>query len=1084
MNAQQNSHPDRETLNSFGSGKLQPADAAIVEAHIAECDECCETLSGLASDTFFDLVRESDAMEVESFADDGTVGLNELQNETDYALPVELSNHSRYRVLELLGKGGMGNVYKAEHTLMNRAVALKVINQELVQNDQAVKRFRREVQSAAQLTHPNIVTAHDAEQAGDMHLLVMEYVQGDTLSDVVKRDRTLDISLACDYIRQAAEGLQHAHEKGMVHRDVKPHNLMVTPDRLVKILDFGLATLVSETMAADAADQQVEHSINGTSRPQLTSAGSMMGTPDFIAPEQATDARVADIRSDIYSLGCTFYYVLTRRPPFTEGSALERTKAHGELEPEPIENLRPDIPTDLAEIVRRMMAKDPLDRFQTPAAVAEAIAPFVDAPRLMSERQGITDLQLRKASPRRFWQSPVIITALALAAFVLAGVIYVATDNGTLVVDSVDDNVEVTILTANGLRLVDTATGSTVKRLPSGEYSVDLKGDGNEFELSQERLLLKRGGRVIVKVTRSKKTDHAGQTKMSGAGAVEKTPTLRRIWDKALDILGAPSADGRYLSFVDWETGDLAIHDLVNDTNQRLTNKGSWNDNPIEFAEFSVFSPNGEWLAYSWFNKEKRYELRTVTTSGGPSRIIFPGDQIRYIWPMQWSPDGARVLACVTNKDETNDLVLVNAETNEVSVVKSDRSPRRANFSPDGKFIAYGRHDIFLLALSDSDGEAQETQLVDHPSDDSLLGWSPNGEGILFASDRRGSWDAWLLKMDEGKPNGDPILVQQNIPREWPMGFASDGAFFFAENAGSRDVYTAQFDTLTGNATAPQIINQQPVGGNEIPAWSPDGQQLAYFSERRKSLTVYSVETGQARVLSPRFDYIRPWHLRWSPKQDALLVFGRTGSKGTGIFRIGVDSGQTDLLVAGGGSDWTPAGDWSADGKSVYWLRADEGIIFRRNLASARDENVLKLREKSNRVRFAVSPDGKHIGFTDFEDGSCVLKVVQLASGSTKQLDRAGRRITELQWSADSKALVYAAKADKGSQFFRIAVDGNSDRQTLQVPMKGVNHVSVHPDRRRIAFSAGDNDWEIWSLENFLPPLKDDEPSLNSRTKK
>lgn len=183
-------------------------------------------------------------------------------------------------------------------------MALKVINRELLQKAEVVNRFHREVKTAAQFAHPNIVTSYDSDQAGDLHLLVMEYVDGVDLSQMVKDQGALSIAEACDYIRQAATGLQHAHKRNMVHRDIKPHNLMVTAEGIVKILDFGLALLAPESISS--------HDAVGP-RADLTVAGAIMGTPDFISPEQAHDARRVDIRSDIYSLGATLYYLQGER---------------------------------------------------------------------------------------------------------------------------------------------------------------------------------------------------------------------------------------------------------------------------------------------------------------------------------------------------------------------------------------------------------------------------------------------------------------------------------------------------------------------------------------------------------------------------------------------------------------------------------------------------------------------------------------------------------------------------------------------------------------------------------------------------
>ncbi len=279
--------------------------------------------------------------------------------------PPELRVHSRYRVVRLLGHGGMGAVYQALHKIMDRTVALKVMRPDLTRNPEAIERFRREVKAAAHLVHPNIVTAYDAEQVGTLQILVMEYVDGQTLASVVATVGRLPVPVAADYIAQAAQGLQHAFENGMIHRDIKPHNLMVTRGSatdgapLVKILDFGLARFVSE----EAGGMQ-------------TASGLIVGTVDFMAPEQADHARNADIRSDIYSLGCTLYYLLAGRAPFPEGSIIQRVMAHVERQPPSLRPIRHDIPDGLIAVLQRMMAKKPADRFQTPVEVIRSLQSF------------------------------------------------------------------------------------------------------------------------------------------------------------------------------------------------------------------------------------------------------------------------------------------------------------------------------------------------------------------------------------------------------------------------------------------------------------------------------------------------------------------------------------------------------------------------------------------------------------------------------------------------------------------------------------------------------------------------------------
>ncbi len=368
-------HPSHEQLSAYNLGQLPPEEAVAIESHISECEPCCDTIVGLSSDdTFVGLLKEAKQLPTDQTLDH--VAATASSSTQD--VPAQLAEHPRYEIVRLIGKGGMGDVYEARHRKMERTVALKVINRQLVQKTEAVDRFHREVKAAAQLSHPNIVTAYDADQAADFHFMVMEHVDGIDLSQKVKAQGALTVADACDYIRQAAIGLQHAHERGMVHRDIKPHNLMVTSDGMVKILDFGLASLAPEAIA-DA--ETVE------ARGDLTVAGAIMGTPDFISPEQASDAREADIRSDIYSLGATFYFLLSGRVPFADGSVMHKLRSHAQLEPDALNTLRKDIPADLLAIVSRMMAKDPDDRFQTPAEVGEAIGALTSASEHTESRQ-------------------------------------------------------------------------------------------------------------------------------------------------------------------------------------------------------------------------------------------------------------------------------------------------------------------------------------------------------------------------------------------------------------------------------------------------------------------------------------------------------------------------------------------------------------------------------------------------------------------------------------------------------------------------------------------------------------------------
>ncbi len=271
----------------------------------------------------------------------------------------------KYKVLEKLGVGGMGQVFLCEHKLMKRRVAVKVLPAAKAREPAALERFYREGRAVAAVDHPNIVRAYDIDEDGGLHFLVMEFVDGANLHDLVKRHGPMDVLRACHYIYGSAVGLQHAAEMELIHRDIKPANILVDRAGVVKILDLGLARFFNpdeDDMLTKKFDETV------------------LGTADYLAPEQALDSTTVDIRADIYGLGGTFYYMLTGSPPFAEGSIAQKLLWHQTKEPRAVRDHRPDVPVEIAALIAKMMAKNPADRFQTPADLMTALGPWVQTP--------------------------------------------------------------------------------------------------------------------------------------------------------------------------------------------------------------------------------------------------------------------------------------------------------------------------------------------------------------------------------------------------------------------------------------------------------------------------------------------------------------------------------------------------------------------------------------------------------------------------------------------------------------------------------------------------------------------------------
>jgi serine/threonine protein kinase len=326
-----------------------------------------------------------------------------------------------YVVLEPLGQGGTGQVFKARHQRLDRIVALKVIRKELLSDPEVVSRFYREMRLVSQLSSPHVVHAFDAgpitgagEEGVQGHFLVMEYVEGTDLGRLVKKTGPLPVWQAAEYIRQAALGLQHIFEHQLVHRDIKPGNLLLCGE-LIKILDLGLARWRPANMNQTEISPSAE-----TSSSSLTPAGSvMMGTPDYLAPEQALDFHAADIRADLYSLGCTFYYLLTGQPPFPGGTLAQKLLNHQNMPAPPVNPLRRDVPAAIARIVHRLLAKRPEDRYPTPADLVAELDVATGKPGPIAEWP--SSLWLRSRSKRQVSLVSVLgaiaVVLLALLAF-------------------------------------------------------------------------------------------------------------------------------------------------------------------------------------------------------------------------------------------------------------------------------------------------------------------------------------------------------------------------------------------------------------------------------------------------------------------------------------------------------------------------------------------------------------------------------------------------------------------------------------------------------------------------------------------
>ncbi len=568
---------------------------------------------------------------------------------------------------------------------------------------------------------------------------------------------------------------------------------------------------------------------------------------------------------------------------------------------------------------------------------------------------------------------------------------------------------------------------------------------------------------------------------------------VRQVWAGAGDpyFMGAPSPNGKYLSYVDWTTGDLAVRDLATGTNRNLTSEG-WEKG---WAQHSVFSPDSKQLAYYWWNNEKGEaggaDLRIVGLDGSGPRVV-PLDEGTYLrMPAPWSADGKQILALGSGHKSVQ-ILLIPVVDGKMRVLKtlplhpwlwrypSIRRKVGMSLSPDGRYVAYTypakqdspECDIFLLA---TDGSG-ETALVEHPADDFVLGWAPDGKRVVFVSDRAGSMGIWGIEVADGKPHGTPHLLKPDIGLFHPMGFTPNGSYYYGVASGGNNIYVATYDPQKGNITGePVLAIKQYEGSNWAPDWSPDGRYLACVSERPGAGRVFliqAVETGEVRELSPDLEEFDVHSLRWSPDGRSLLGTGRTKdfpprSMG-GILRIDVETGKVGTIAQGGQFP-----NVTSDGKTMFDVsRGHNGWwIWHYDLTTGDKYPVFRAKVGEHGVGailgLALSPDGKQLAFQDLDAG--MLKVISVAGGQPRELAKVEGWIT-FAWTPDGKHVLYARQMGKSpSQLWRIGAEGG-EPQKLDLTMP-LEHIRFHPDGRRIAFTgkAGTDKIEVWVMENFLP---------------
>jgi Tol biopolymer transport system component len=598
--------------------------------------------------------------------------------------------------------------------------------------------------------------------------------------------------------------------------------------------------------------------------------------------------------------------------------------------------------------------------------------------------------------------------------------------------------------------------------------------------------------------------------------------TLRQVWaGPGVDTMGGLSPDGRYLSFVDWDTCDLAVRDLSTGENRHLTDQGSLQCD--EFAEYSAVSPDGKRVAYAWYNKEGTYELRVVGLDGSGRRVLLPGRTMDWLCPVDWSPDGSRVLVnllrnAFSEEPTVAESVFVSLKDGSVDAIESPALPASARswtwlerLSPDGRYAVYDRwagegseqSDIFLLDLEDG----RESPLVQHPGVDGGAVWTPDGKKILFASDRTGAMGLWSLDVANGRARGRPRLVKADIGQfDRTIALTHDGSLYYAVNAGMRDVYIADLDPETGRVEGtPKPLSSRHVGANMWPSWSPDGKYLAYNREpgaRAKgpgspSIVIRSVETGEEREIPAPPRQLHPAH--WFPDGRSLLATSWDGSrKSVDDYRIDVRTGEARLLRRGrGGGPFGPdvnalLPDLSPDGETIFFLERESAgsellgyRVLAYDIEAGREKEILRVGGGRFGGTVFVSPDGRQLAFAEvnLETDTATVNVMPVGGGAVREVLRVERPARlfgprGLAWTPDGRHLLvsilpkHTGGPARGAvtELLRVPIAGGK-AQKLGLAMEMIGLGGVHPDGRRIVFDSGqprESAQEVWVMKDFL----------------
>ena len=595
---------------------------------------------------------------------------------------------------------------------------------------------------------------------------------------------------------------------------------------------------------------------------------------------------------------------------------------------------------------------------------------------------------------------------------------------------------------------------------------------------------------------RSQRLSSAGPKAVFAAEQADSaTVRARRVWDGG----GADgmSPDGRQVAYTEWDSGNVVIRDLQSGSVKNVTR----NVKPYSpgFGMTPRISRDGRWVAYSW-SREGTFgaQLRVASVDGSEPRIIYDVGTQTSVQAQDWSPDGRTILAVRSQEDGTKQIVLVPTAGGAVRTLRSLdwREPMRMSFSPDGRFIAYDfptvdesnvHRDVFVLDLA----SGRESRLVEHAANDYLLGWGPDADHVLFASDRAGTPSAWLQTVRDGRPIGAPVLVKSELWNVAEGQFASDGAFFYGVQTASRQANLATLDAGTGKVTGgPVSITPAPNGRVNDPQWSPDGRSVSYLignNGRTESITIRSVESGMAREIPTPHALVYSYH-RWFRDGKSILLSGSPKGNG-GFFRLDVRTAKAMplfMLERGAVVPGFRAFELAPDDRTMVYQKVSRPVnggsrheLIVRDFETQRERVLLAREGPGIGLWMAVSPDATQLAFVDGYDKDAQLKIVPLSGGAPRRIggDFIPQGNSPLAWTTDGRALYVVRGSgragDLTGSIWRVPVAGAAADST-GIVAEQITELRLDPTGRRLVYASGSTKAELWVMDRF--------PTSGSRT--